>query len=237
MLLITAASSLYGITRLPDLAVTAINMSPSAPFAGQSARFTATVKNQGTGPTPAGTAIRVAFSVGSETNVVWSESFTDALPPDGSVLLTANEGVAGPTWLAREGATTMFATVDDRAGIKESLEHNNTLKRNLDIPGVPPDTDADGMSDPGEATAGTDIQNAQSLLRVQSLERLEPGRVRVTWSSVPGKRYRVAALRSITAPDWVGFSAAITASDSTTAWSGGVPFPGGPMYFRIEVVP
>ena len=236
MLFLTAASSLYGITRLPDLVVTAINISPSAPYAGQSVRFTATVKNQGTGPTPAGTAIRVALSVGSGTNVVWCDSFTNALPPDGSVVLTANEGVAGSTWLAREGAQTIYATVDDRGGIKESLENNNTFKRTVNIAGVPPDTDGDGMSDLDEATAGTDLQSPQSLLRIQSLELLESGRIKLTWSSVPGKRYRVAALSSVTAPDWVGFTGAITATDSTTSWSGTVPSLGRSEFFRIAVV-
>jgi hypothetical protein len=52
MLFITASSSLYGITRLPDLVVIAMGTSPSTPSAGQSVRFTATVKNQGTGATP-----------------------------------------------------------------------------------------------------------------------------------------------------------------------------------------
>ena len=66
--------------------------------------------------------------------------------------------MAGP-----EGAQTIYATVDDRGGIKESLENNNTFKRTVNIAGVPPDTDGDGMSDLDEATAGTDLQSPQPL--------------------------------------------------------------------------
>jgi gluconolactonase len=237
MLFITAATSLYGITRLPDLVVTAINISPSAPHAGQSVRFTATVKNQGTGPTPAGAAIRVAFSAGSKTNVVWSDSFADALPPDASVVLTANEGVAGSMWLAREGAQTIYATVDDRAGIKESLEHNNTLKRTVTIAGFPTDTDGDGMSDLAEATAGTDAANAQSVFRILSIESLENGRVKLAWSSVRGKQYRVAAISNVPDTGWSFHTEGIMATTETTSWSGDMQFAADPVFLRVLLSP
>lgn len=69
-LFITAGSSLYGVTRKPDLIVTAIKLFPANPSEGQLVSFTAVVKNQGTGATTAATPIRVAFSVGGETNIV-----------------------------------------------------------------------------------------------------------------------------------------------------------------------
>jgi hypothetical protein len=53
----------------------------------------------------------------------------------------------------------------------------------------------------------------------------------------PGKRYRVAASHRLTAPDQVGFSGDIPATESTTSWSGGVPFSDGSMFLRIVVVP
>jgi len=237
MLFLTAGTSLYGITRRPDLVVTAINLSPATPHAGQSVRLTATVKNQGTAATPAGTAIRVAFSIGSETNVVWSDSYTDGLPPDASVVLTANDGVAGSSWLAREGAKSIFATADDGAEIKESLKQNNSFMRNQNVAPVPADSDGDGMSDRDESAAGTDPRNVQSALRIQSLELLEPGRVKLTWASIPNKKYRVAALSSVTAPDTIGLTGVIRTTNSMTSKSGGVPSLGRPVYFRITVVP
>lgn len=77
----------------------------------------------------------------------------------------SDEGVTGATWLAREGIQTIYATVDDRAGIKESLENNNTFKNIQSVPSVPADSDGDGISDLDESAAGTDSGNAQSVLR------------------------------------------------------------------------
>jgi len=93
MLFITARSSLYGITRMPDLIVTAINRLPTSdPVSGQSVAFSVVIKNQGTAPTLEGVPIRVAFSIDGETNAIWSDSFATSIPPDASVLLTANGG-------------------------------------------------------------------------------------------------------------------------------------------------
>ncbi|MCI0539942.1 MAG: SMP-30/gluconolactonase/LRE family protein [Verrucomicrobiales bacterium] len=127
MLFITAQTALYGITRRPDLAVTAIRRAPANPVAGQSVRFFAVVKNQGTGPTPNGVAIRVAFTVGTATNVVWSDGFSQSLSPDATVVLEANGGLAGPDWTARAGNQPLLATVDDLNRVPESNEMNNTL--------------------------------------------------------------------------------------------------------------
>lgn len=237
MLFVTAASSLYGITRLPDLILSAVSPSPAAPTVNQPVWFSATVKNQGTGAIPPGTPIRVAFSIGGATNVLRSGALSAGLPPDASVVLTSDGGVAGSAWLAREGATTIYATVDDRADIKESREDNNTFRHSLNVGGVPADADGDSLSNLDETTASTDPQDAQSVLRVHSLELLDPGRIRLTWPSVPGKRYRVVARTRLLAPEWIGLTADIVATESTTSWSGIAPSLGGPAFFQVAVFP
>ena len=89
----------------PDLVVTAVTTTPGTPVAGEAVRFGATVKNQGTGSTPAGTVLGVTFSAnGGPTS--WSDTNTAALAPGASVTLTANGGTGGAsTWTAVAGAT------------------------------------------------------------------------------------------------------------------------------------
>ncbi len=126
-LFITAGTNLFGVTRKPDLIVTAISLFPANPSEGQLVSFTAVVKNQGTGTTTAGTPLRVAFSFGKEKNIVWSDTFATALPPDASVLLTANGGVNGPSWVARKGEYTITATVDNANRKTEEFKIDLTL--------------------------------------------------------------------------------------------------------------
>src|SRR5262249_39391821 len=57
MLFVTATTSLYAITRLPDLLVASLNLSPPTPSAGEAVTVSVAVKNQGTGPTPLGAII------------------------------------------------------------------------------------------------------------------------------------------------------------------------------------
>jgi hypothetical protein len=52
------------------------------------------------------------------------------------------------------------------------------------------DADADGLVNGMEFRAGTDPRNAQSRLAAQ-INRAADGRMRFTWSSVAGKKYRV----------------------------------------------
>ena len=69
-----------------DLIVTAVT--PGSAATGDDVVPTATVKNQGTVATPAGTILDVAFFVDGTT--VWSDTKTTSLAAGASVTLTAN---------------------------------------------------------------------------------------------------------------------------------------------------
>src|SRR5258705_12173369 len=56
---------------LPDVVVTAVGWTPNPPYAGNHIVFPATVKNQGTAPTPAGPTHGVGFSIDGSRNVSW----------------------------------------------------------------------------------------------------------------------------------------------------------------------
>ncbi len=111
---------------LPDLIVTDITWSPAKPVAGQAVVFRATVKNQGTAPTPPGVIIGVKFNIDGQPKVAWSDDYTNGLSPDDSVTLVANNGPAGTNaWFARPGRHEIRATVNDIRRFAEINSFNN----------------------------------------------------------------------------------------------------------------
>jgi hypothetical protein len=123
---------------LPDVIVTAVGWTPNLAFAKNAVTFRATVKNQGTGPTPAGVVLGVGFSIDGSANVSWSGSYTTALAPGASVTLSADGGPTGSTWNATAGAHTLTATADDINRFPESNENNNSLSVPFMISSGPP---------------------------------------------------------------------------------------------------
>ncbi len=83
--------TIVGSTQKSDLIVTAVT--PASAAKGDVVAPTATVKNQGSVATPAGTILDVAFFVDDTT--VWSDTNTTSLAPGASVTLTANGGDNG----------------------------------------------------------------------------------------------------------------------------------------------
>ena len=108
-------------------------MSPANPAAGQNVTFSAVVKNQGTGVTPAGVVIGVAFLVDG-TEVTWSDNDSTSLAPGASVTLTADNGTSGvATWPATNGSHTLEAYVNDIGRFSESNTSNNTLNESFTV--------------------------------------------------------------------------------------------------------
>lgn len=118
---------------LPDVVVTSITTSPSVPTAGTATKFSAVVKNQGTGAVASGMIVGVSFLVnGAQVN--WSDTHSTGLAPGASVTLTANSGPSGTsTWTATAGTLTIAAKVDDINRFAESDELNNTFSRQLTV--------------------------------------------------------------------------------------------------------
>jgi len=117
----------------PDLIVTAITMSPASPATGNAVTFTATVKNQGTGSTPAGTVLGVGFSLDSLGTIVWEDQDTASLAAGASRTETVTGGSSGATWTATSGSHTITAVVDDVNRIAESNETNNSFSQTFTV--------------------------------------------------------------------------------------------------------
>jgi hypothetical protein len=122
-----------------DMIVTAISMSPASPTAGQAVTFSATIKNQGTAPTPGGTTRNgVVFSVDGVT-ATWSDNNFAAIAPGASVTVTANSGPSGSaTWTAVSGSHNVDAWVNDALVYPESNTSNNHLVTPITVGGGTP---------------------------------------------------------------------------------------------------
>ncbi len=117
---------------LPDLIVTDISWTPAKPVAGSAVVFRATVKNQGTGPTPSGIVIGVKFNIDGQPKVAWSDTYANSLNPGSSVTLVANNSPAGTNvWLATPGRHVVRATVNDIWRFAEINRFNNHVSRRL----------------------------------------------------------------------------------------------------------
>jgi hypothetical protein len=106
----------------PDLVITNITWSPAVPSAGQAVTFSATIKNQGPGATPAGTTNKITFAVNG-TVVTSVGNYSSALAAGASITLAQDTG----TWAMTGSAPTITAAVDTNNAIAESDETNNAF--------------------------------------------------------------------------------------------------------------
>ncbi|MDD4566592.1 MAG: CARDB domain-containing protein, partial [Methanoculleus chikugoensis] len=146
----------------PDLVVTDISWTPANPATGDAVTLKATIKNQGTAATPAGTKHGVLFTFddGAAGPGVWSDTHATAIAPGASIILTANGGSSGATWKAVEGTHTVKATVDDVNRIAESNENNNVMSKEI-VVGTPApvrgDLNGDGNVDWVDVTIAAEM--------------------------------------------------------------------------------
>ena len=159
----TTYTATYAKITAPDLGVTAIGTSPAAPQPGQTVRFSATIKNNGSAATPAGIKHGVLFSVNG-ARVSFSDTSTTSLAPGASRTVTANgtasgyTGATGGLWLATAGQPTVKATVDDVNRMVEVNEANNSYSRRVAV-GPQPDLVVTSVTaSPASPTAGSQVR-------------------------------------------------------------------------------
>jgi hypothetical protein len=123
----------------PDVVVEKISGFDSThTYTNSQVKFTATVKNVGNAPTPAGTILGVGFYVDGKI-ATWSSGYKSSLTPGAAVTLTAEGGVAKvPYWTAGRGNHTIMAYADDINRFAELNENNNQLSVNLGVVNEPP---------------------------------------------------------------------------------------------------
>lgn len=123
----------------PDLVVRDVTWSPAAPATGEAVTFSATVANVGAGAWPADVVTGVAFLVDGEY-ATWSDDTRRAIPPGGTVTVTANGGpVTRPTWPAAAGQHEVEAVVDDIGRYAESDDGNNSRVEQVTVGAQPPE--------------------------------------------------------------------------------------------------
>ena len=113
---------------LPDLILTEIRWEPENPKEGDDIIFFATIKNIGTGASPAGVKHGVAFSVNGVVRS-WSDGFFGSMAPDEEVEVSSRmEGSTGALWTVGADPTyTIKGEVNDTKDFQEADFTNNTL--------------------------------------------------------------------------------------------------------------
>jgi subtilase family serine protease len=102
-------------------------MVPPYPLPGQKVIFYATVKNQGSAPTIAGSPLKLSFNVNGQ-QVSWSDEFTNSIPAGGMELICGN------TWTANAvGTFNIEATVDPDKTVDECVETNNVFSSQFSV--------------------------------------------------------------------------------------------------------
>jgi hypothetical protein len=193
---------------LPDVVITSVSWTPANTLVGSNMVFRATVRNQGSAPTPAGTTLGVGFNMDGAGTVSWSGGYSSALSPNASVILTADGGPSGPNyWTATAGAHTLIATVDDINRFAESIEDNNATNVSFFV------------TYPRPKITGINLTNGNTIL---------------TWPTVVGGHYQAQFKNDLSQTNWNNLGNSITASGSSLSVTNGVSgF--GQRYYRVIV--
>ena len=148
----------------------------------------------------------------------------------------------GLTCIPLEGSTTQGPRLDlvrlvdgDGDGLSDQAETET-----FHTDPAEPDTDGDGLSDGDETHAGTNPLNPASSLRMLALAVQPPDGVRLDWSTVSNRRYRLFRNPGWTGIPWLEIFAG-TATGPRMEWFDGwtnssAPAPSGSLY-RVRVEP
>jgi len=94
------------------------------------------------------------------------------------------------------------------------------------------DSDNDGMSDANELWAGTDPNDASSVLKA-AIASGPSSEFSLKWPSVEGRKYRVMKCTDILSGDWVVVASGLTAQPPANEIT--VPQTGEQAFYRIEL--
>ncbi|PYL00280.1 MAG: hypothetical protein DME19_05660 [Verrucomicrobia bacterium] len=97
------------------------------------------------------------------------------------------------------------------------------------------DTDGDGMTDYAEFIAGTDPNNASSVLELTPPAAQSNGNLRFDWPSVPGRAYRLEMSADLVV--WTPLSDWISARTTTSSMVVQPQTTGANNFYRLEVRP
>ncbi len=124
---------------------------------------------------------------------------------------------------------TLYATLEavNNAGIAGPAGPASTGTILLNPSG---DADGDGMNNYDEYLCGTDPLNPNSVFKILSIN---PAGNLLTWSSEPGKSYRVMATPSLRMTP-TNLSGVIPSAGASTSYN--VPAGSTPMYYRVQLV-
>jgi len=109
-------------------------MMPPYPQRGEKVVMLATVKNQGIDPVPAGTPVKVSFTVNGQL-VSWSDDYLGGIPVGGMALVCANNGTLRKQCVERRytWAFSVTAVADPDNSLAEMSEENKCCEADRQV--------------------------------------------------------------------------------------------------------
>jgi len=201
---------------LPDVVIGSITVSPSSPSPGQDVTFSSVVRNIGSGATPSGVQIGVAYFV--DGNYTTWGTVMGPLAPGGSVTVVTTGG----PWTAAEGNHTVTAVADDVNRFEESDESNNSGATSFTVAAAPPSTEGNvfGMN--------IDPANPAGNPSPQELKAIGVRWVRIEWKWYEGgytfydpiiAAYRAAGLRVMLIVDYTSLDGKPAYNADEAVWT------------------
>jgi Bacterial TSP3 repeat len=146
-------------------------------------------------------------------------------------------GTAGATYYATLTAISGAGVSSTSAGSDSGAPNSASQTTPVILLSATGDQDGDGMTNAAEQTAGTNPLSQASVLKVTSSSRPSGTSFDITWSSVPGKIYRVQASTTLASNSFTDISGDIPASAGAKTSYSDVAANGLWKFYRVRVLP